>query len=64
MKKELKEFRDQLTPSPWSADSMEILFIRDNMGPTYNHIQPTAIDREFIAFVRNHLDEIINALQD
>ena len=64
MKKRLLEFRNKLTPTPWEADAMEILFIRNNMGPTYNLIQPTKDDLEFIAFVRNHLDDIINAIPD
>lgn len=64
MKKELKFFRDKLTPTPWNRHAMEILFIRNNMGPTHNLIQPTAIDLEFIEFVRNHLDDIIDAIPD
>lgn len=64
MKKQLLEFRNKLTPVPWNRNAMEILFIRNNMGPTYNLIQPTAIDLEFIEYVRNHLDEIIDALPD
>lgn len=64
MKKVLKEFRDKLTPCPWDRNSMDILFVRNNMGPTYNLIQPTAVDLEFIEFVRNHLDEIIDAIPD
>lgn len=64
MKKELKEFRDKLTPSPWNRNAMQILFVRNQMKPTCNLIQPTAIDLEFIEFVRNHLDDIIDALPD
>jgi hypothetical protein len=63
MKEKLLEFRNKITAAPWDASTMEILFIRNNWGPTKAHIQPTQNDLDFIEFVRNNLDEIISEMK-
>lgn len=64
LKDDLIELRNKITPGPWEVGAMELRFIRNYMPPSSCLTQPTRADLEFIAEVRNRLDEIIDAIPD
>lgn len=64
LKSDLQKLLSKITPGPWTAETLDIRFINNYLPPSSAKAQPTLDDLRFIEYIREHIDEIIEGLDD